>query len=145
MTRVLVAEDSPTARALLLALFASDPDFEVVGGYQGPPRTTDPADDDFADIGDLVRDWRAADDDPGRLAAIATESARRNRRHRGGPDLAPLEDALRETGALGIVSAHTGSARVLLFAPGRAHPHAPAALAAAGLSGILTFRSGPGR
>lgn len=34
MTRVLVAEDSPTARALLLALFASDPDFEVVGEAQ---------------------------------------------------------------------------------------------------------------
>jgi len=31
MTRVLVAEDSSTARALLVALFATDPEFEVVG------------------------------------------------------------------------------------------------------------------
>lgn len=30
MIRVLIAEDSPTARALLRALFASDPEFEVV-------------------------------------------------------------------------------------------------------------------
>lgn len=31
MIRVVVAEDSPTARALLVALFSADPDLEVVG------------------------------------------------------------------------------------------------------------------
>jgi len=31
MTRILVVEDSPTARALIVALLESDPEFEVVG------------------------------------------------------------------------------------------------------------------
>ena len=119
------------------------PRLEVLGGFAGPPRRTDPRDARFAGIDDLVADWRRAGGDRAALGRLATESARRNQRLRGGPDLGPLLDAAREAGALGIAVAHTGSARALLFAPGALVPaRARAAARAAGLSGCLIFGTG---
>lgn len=120
------------------------PEFEVFGGYLGPPVRTDPEDDDFAPIDDLVASWRATAD-LSRLAQIATESAIRNAAHRGGSDPAPLLAAMHDTCALGIVAAHTGSARGLLFAPGTAdRDRVGAALRAAGVAGLVNFRAGSG-
>jgi len=119
------------------------PPLEVVGGFLGPGQRTDPADDRFADVADLATAWppAAARGDVATLAALATESARRNAALRGGPDLAPLLAAAAPFGALGIVAAHTGSARGLIFAPGRGDPAAAAdALRADGLRGVRRFR-----
>lgn len=128
--------------ARLLDTLPPPPGFEVVGGFDGPPERTDPADLRFADITDLLALWRecvARGDLPG-LAALATTSARRNRSLRGGPPLLPLRAIADATGALGIAAAHTGSARALLFAPGLGRPdQAATALTALGLSGILRF------
>jgi uncharacterized protein involved in propanediol utilization len=127
-----------------LATLPPLPPLEVVGGFLGPGRRTDAADLDFADVADLVAEWPAAAvrGDTARLAALATESARRNARHRGG-DLAPLEAVAARTGALGLVAAHTGSARGLLFAPGRGCPEAAAAaLRALGARGVGRHRLG---
>lgn len=54
------------------------PAFDVVGGFHGPAVRTEPGDRAFADISDLIADWKPALGDRTRLAAIATESARRN-------------------------------------------------------------------
>jgi len=118
------------------------PAFDVVGGFHGPAVRTQPGDRAFADVSDLVAEWKKAPDDRTALAAIATESALRNHALRGGPALAPLLDAARTHGALGVAIAHTGSARALLFAPGGGDPEAAqAALRVAGLSGVIRFRS----
>ena len=119
------------------------PAFHVAGGFLGPGRRTDPGDLAFADIADLAAAWpaAAARRDLAALAALATESARRNARHRHGPDLAPLLAAAERHGALGIVAAHTGSALGLLFAA----PPPDAALAdlrALGLARVARFRAG---
>lgn len=122
------------------------PRMDVVGGFLGPGVRTDPADLDFADIADLVAAWApaAARGDLPALAALATESARRNRARRGGPDLAPLVAAARRLGALGVVAAHTGSARGLVFAPGRDPATALAALRALGLRDVRHLPLGGG-
>lgn len=117
------------------------PALEVVGGFAGPGQRTDPSDTRFADIADLVAQWRR---DPSRanLAALAAESARRNHALRGGPDPAPLIATGRRLGALGVATAHTGTAQALLFAPGRT-PHETADnLRALGLTQIVRFRTG---
>ena len=120
--------DAPRPGRLLWAPRAGSPaggppaaaGVRVVGGFLGPGRRTDPADLDFADIADLVAAWppAACRGDLATLAALATESARRNARRRG-PDLAPILAAADATARSGIVAAHTGSALGLLFAPGR--------------------------
>lgn len=130
--------------ARALAGLPPPPSFTVVGGFAGPGLRTDPADRRFPDIADLLADWApaAAAGDRARLAALATASTRRTRALRGGRDLAALEALAAETGALGLVSAHTGSARGLLFAPGAGDPGAAAAgLRALGLSRILRFET----
>ena len=119
------------------------PAFHVAGGFLGPGRRTDPRDLDFADIADLAAAWppAAARGDRAALAALASESARRNACRRRGPDLAPLLAAAARHGALGIVAAHTGSALGLLFAA----PPPDAALAdlrALGLAQVARFRAG---
>ena len=48
----------------------------------------------------------------------------------------------RDLGALGIIRAHTGSARGLLFAPEKLPSDAGAALTEAGFTGVLEFRTG---
>jgi uncharacterized protein involved in propanediol utilization len=119
------------------------PPVEVVGGFMGPATRTDASDDDFADVADLVVDWgpAAARGDLAALGALATESARRNLCRRGGVELAPLVALAREVGAHGVVAAHTGSARGLLFEPGRGSPdRAAEALAALGARRRCHFR-----
>lgn len=119
------------------------PAFHVAGGFLGPGRRTDPADLAFADIADLAAAWppAAARGDLRALAALASESARRNARHRAGPNLTPLLAAAKRHGAFGIVAAHTGSALGLLFDV----PPPDAALGALrtlSLAGVTRFRAG---
>lgn len=130
-----------TARAL--GALPPPPPLALVGGFLGPGQRTDPGDLDFADISDLTAAWvpAAARGDLATLAMLATESARRNLARRGGPPLAPLEAAAARLGALGLVAAHTGSARGLIFAPGRVPPGAEAALRAIGIRAV--HRYGP--
>lgn len=117
------------------------PAFEVIGGFLGPGQRTDPADADFPDIADLVADWPAACADLPRLAAIASESARRTLALRG-PAGDPTADLARAHGALGHAIAHTGSARALIYAPGTVPQSAAQDLRAAGFSGITRFSTG---
>jgi uncharacterized protein involved in propanediol utilization len=132
-------------RARILGTLPDLPALSVVGGFLGPAVRTDPADRDFADIADLVAAWGPAADrgDLRTLARLATESAMRNVARRGGPELDPLRAAAGRSGALGIVAAHTGSARGLIFAPGEGD-HAPAreALSALGATCVRHFRLG---
>ncbi|TPE49769.1 biphenyl 2,3-dioxygenase [Amaricoccus solimangrovi] len=125
----------------VLAMAPALPPLEILGGFLGPPRRTDPRDTDFPDIADLARAWPSATADAAALAALASESARRTLAHRGLP-ADPTEALGRGLGALGFAIAHTGSARALLFRPGRVPPGAAAALRAAGFAGVIRFRTG---
>lgn len=118
------------------------PRHEILGGFRGPPCRTDPEDDAFPDIADLVEDWARARDLAG-FAALASESAARCVALRG-PAGDPVAGLAARLGALGWVTAHTGAARGLIFAPGTIPAGAPAALRAAGLRGILRFAGGGG-
>jgi uncharacterized protein involved in propanediol utilization len=125
---------------------APPPSFDVVGGFLGAAERTDPRDRRFARIDDLLADWGRAvrRQDHETLAALATESARRQARYRGRPSLAPFERIATATGAVGIATAHTGSARALLYAPGRGNPEAGIGqLRALGARQVMRFRSRP--
>ena len=126
-----------------LAFLPAPPAFEVVGGFDGAGERTDPHDRAFADISDFIEPWRcgAVAGNRAALARLATLSAERNQRLRGGPALEPLIRLAHESGALGICAAHTGSARGLLFAPGDAPSSVEAALRARGLTHVLRFRT----
>ncbi|TNF19459.1 MAG: hypothetical protein EP318_14680 [Rhodobacteraceae bacterium] len=113
---------------------------EVVGGFRGAPQVTDPADLDFPDVADLVARL-ARPCDAATLGQLASESARRCTVLRGPAD-DPCAALAADLGALGYLRAHTGSARGLIFAPGTVPPGAEAALARAGLTGVLRFRTG---
>lgn len=121
------------------------PRCQIVGGLWGPALATDPEDADFDDISDLVTDWAqavAARDLAG-CAALASASARRCAARRDPPGIAdPTPDLARDLGALGWARAHTGSARALIFAPGRAPSQAAAAISEAGLTRVLAFQTG---
>ena len=122
------------------------PAFEVIGGFYGPPKRTNPADSDFPDISDLLPDWTAAAlaQDLPALAALASTSARRTLNKRGaGRD--PIWSLAADLGALGSVIAHTGAARGLIFAPGAVPEAARARLQQAGLRAVVQFRAGGGR
>ncbi|WP_461307836.1 propanediol utilization protein, partial [Albidovulum sp.] len=129
--------------ARIIAELPPVPRFEIVGGFCGPHRRTDPADTAFPDIADLIAPWRraAAAGDAAELAAIAAQSARRTLALRG-PAADPTPALARELGALGFVIAHTGSARGLLFRPGTVPAQARARLVAAGFRGVLRFCAG---
>ena len=131
---------APRAARALRAL-PPPPAAEIVGGFLGRGARTDPEDRDFAEIGDLVALWEeaAGDDDLVRCAALASVSAASCSALRGPAD-EPTPDLARALGALGWARAHTGSARALIFAPGAAPKRAEAALAEAGMTGILRFR-----
>jgi len=119
------------------------PRIDVIGGFLGPGRRTDAGDLNFPDIGDLVEGWIAAAR-AGRaeaLAEIAAASARRTLALRG-PEGDPTDALARDLGAAGFVIGHTGSARGLLFVPGRIPKAAADALRAAGLRGIVRFQVG---
>lgn len=114
----------------------------ILGGLWGAPQCTDARDDDFDEVTDLAEAWAdaAAARDLPRVAALASESARRCTARRGPRD--PMADLARDLSALGMVRAHTGSARGLIFAPGTIPPHGPSALQEAGLETILSFETG---
>lgn len=127
--------------ARTLALLPPPPRFDVLGGFLGPMRRTDPRDDAFPDIADLAAAWPAACAQPPRAAELASESARRTLALRqSGPD--PTEALASRFGALGFAIGHTGAARALLFAPGTVPEAARSALRAAGYRHILRFRTG---
>lgn len=115
---------------------------EVVGGFWGAPQRTKAADTEFPDVAELFEDWRMAvtRQDLDAVAKVASASARRCTALRGPAD--PLADLVRDTGALGHVRAHTGSARGLVFAPGQVPEAAEHMLREAGLRDILRFRTG---
>lgn len=123
--------------------FGSLPEFSVVGGFYGPEVMTDSTDDGFPDVSDIIDFWggAVARQDRAALAGLATEAARRTTALRG-PEGDPTEALARELGALGIVRAHTGSARGLLFAPEKVPSNVGAALTEAGFRGVLQFRTG---
>lgn len=116
------------------------PQVEVIGGFRGAPQVTDPADLDFPDVSDLVTRLQRSCD-AATLAGIASESARCCTALRG-PGDDPCAALANDLGALGHVRAHTGSARGLIFAPGTVPDSAEAALAEAGLTEVLRFRTG---
>ncbi len=130
-------------RAEVLEHLPPLPAFDVIGGFWGPNRRTDPQDNGFADIADLIAPWRAAAmaGDLPALARLASRSADRTLALRG-PAGDPTPGLARVLGALGHTVAHTGSARGLLFRPGAIPPDAPARLAAAGFRRVVTFRCG---
>ncbi len=117
------------------------PGLEILGGFYGPPRRTDPGDDRFADISDLIGSWRRAAGNAARLAEIASLSAARCLALRG-PAGDPTADLAARHGALGWSVAHTGSARALIFTPGTVPDAAVTDLHRAGFSPITRFRIG---
>lgn len=130
----------------ILATMAPPPAMEIIGGFFGPPRRTDPQDMDFPDIADLIPQWQlaCAQDDLMRVAGLASQSASRTLAQRGAQS-DPIASLAADLGALGYVIAHTGAARGLIFAPGAVPLHASAAMHNAGLRGIVQFRVGGGR
>ena len=127
----------------VLAALPAMPRIEVLGGFWGDGLRTDPQDHDFPDISDLVTAWPAACTEVRKVAALASQSARRTLDLRG-PKGDPTETLARKWGALGFVVAHTGSARGLIFAPGTVPEAAVADLRSAGFSRITRFRCGGG-
>ncbi|MEM9430443.1 MAG: propanediol utilization protein [Pseudomonadota bacterium] len=117
------------------------PSVDVLGGFDGLPCRTVASDMRFADVSDLVSAWRRADG-PAAYAALATASAERNHALRGGADPARLAALADHLGAHGIVAAHTGSARGLIFAPGAVPRSAASALRALGLRDVRLHRIG---
>ena len=128
-------------QAKTLAAIIPPPEAEIVGGFLGSPVYTDPADERFPDIADLVALWAESQPDLPTAAAIASESARRTDAARG-RESGPIPALAADLGALGVLRAHTGSACGLIFAPGKAPEAAEAALIAAGVTGVLRFRTG---
>lgn len=126
----------------VLRRMTAPPRAEILGGLWGAPVVTDAHDLAFDDVTDLAEDWEdaAARGDLTRLAEISSASARRCTARRGPAD--PMDDLARDLDALGMVRAHTGSARGLVFRPGAVPRDGADALREAGLSDILTFETG---
>ncbi len=124
----------------VLATLPPLPRLAVIGGFWGPDRRTEPGDHDFPAIGDLIGPWQAAAaaGDGVALARLASCSALRTLEARG-PAGDPTPALARDLGAAGFVIAHTGSARALLFLPGRIPDGAAAALRRAGFRAMLRF------
>ncbi|OYX42730.1 MAG: hypothetical protein B7Z02_11045 [Rhodobacterales bacterium 32-67-9] len=119
------------------------PSFDVIGGFYGPPRRTEARDMAFPDIADLIGPWEQAAS-AGRTAALAelaTVSATRTMALRG-PESDPIALLARQLGAAGMVIGHTGSARGLLFLPGRIPETAAPVLRESGIRGVVRFRVG---
>lgn len=128
--------------ARVVEVLGPPPEVEIAGGFFGPPERTRAKDLAFPDIADLVGFWRGAvaREDRAALAGIATEAARRTTALRG-PEGDPTDELARETGALGWIRAHTGSARGLIFPPCKVPGGIVARLAEAGLESPLVFRA----
>lgn len=134
--RLLWASRQGRALADLPAL----PRYQIIGGLWGQGQRTNPHDSNFPDIADLVAAWRTASG-LAECAALASESAARCVALRGPAD-DPTARLAHQTGALGWVAAHTGSARGLIFAPGTAPNTTAAQLRAAGYRYIVSFQGG---
>ncbi|MEO1331345.1 MAG: hypothetical protein AAFW46_16970 [Pseudomonadota bacterium] len=142
----------PDAGALLwasraarrLETFATAFRWTLVGGFDGRPQRTDPEDENFADISDLVAAFERAAEAGDRAAAaeIATQSALRNQALRPKPSFAAVRALAEELGA-GVVVAHTGSALGLLLAPNfRGARRAAEALRRLGLDAVFVDDAG---
>jgi len=96
----------------------------------------------FPDVSDLIEKWRAASlaRNLPELARLATLSATRCTKLRGPSD--PMKILAQQLGALGVVRAHTGSARGLIFRAGEVPTSASSVLLAAGLTGVFEFETG---
>lgn len=116
------------------------PSFEIVGGFWGPPTYTDPTDETYPDISDLVAEWQKGGSREF-LAKLASESAARTLKMRGAV-ADPTEDLADELGALGWQIAHSGAARGLLFEPGKIPNETEQVMKARGLRQIIRFQVG---
>lgn len=116
------------------------PRAHLLTGFYGPARPTDPADQAYDDISDLVDAWGNADDLSG-FAALASESARRCLALRGPVD-DPTDALARALGALGWATSHSGAARALIFAPGTLPAYGAEALREAGYYGVALRKTG---
>ena len=114
------------------------PHVQILGGFWGLGCVTDPKENDFADVSDLVSEWQAADTLHG-FACVASQSAERRNQVERTTD--PMGVLAQDLGALGHVRAHTGSARGLIFAPNTAPEHGLAAMAEAGLTDVFAFHT----
>lgn len=123
----------------VMGLLPALPRFEVVGGFWGQGVKTDARDAHFPEVADLVD--RLGSCDRAGLAAVATASAQRCLGLRG-PAGDPTEVLAGRLGALGMLIAHTGSARGLIYPPGMVPERAQADLRAAGFSRITRFSAG---
>lgn len=117
------------------------PAMEVLAGFWGPSQSTDPRDNDFPDVSDLVAEWPAACRDATRIARIASESARRVLALRG-PESDPTERFAAAMGAAGFAVGHTGPARALLFRPGAVPAQGADRLRRAGYAHVVRYRIG---
>ncbi|MGB0958919.1 MAG: propanediol utilization protein [Halocynthiibacter sp.] len=121
-------------------MFSPLPEGDLIGGFLDKSERTDARDANFADITDLIAKWpdiRTLHD----MAQLTTLSAQRNHKTRGHHD-DPTFDIAQEIGALGVVVAHTGSARGFLFDRGGIPEDAQAILTASGLRGLCQFSFG---
>ena len=130
-----------------LAALPPLPEFDVVGGFLGPGRRTDPADLDFADIADLAAAWppAACQRDLATLAALATESARRNARAEAqtSPRSSPRQNATMRWGSSPPTPARRSASS---SHPAAAPPTPPSpTLRALGLTQVARFRAGGSR
>lgn len=128
----------------VLASLPPLPSMEVIGGFFGPARHTDPTDMRFPDIADLVAAWQRGPHDLDHLATLAAHSARRLLALRG-PGADPTPALARRFGARGWAMAHTGAARALIFPPHGSPPELGTALRRAGFYGITRFDGGDGK
>jgi hypothetical protein len=126
--------------ARLMCEMPPPPAAEIVGGFWGPPCRTDPQDTAFPSIDDLVAAWAKGPpaEEAARLASLSAERTTALR----GPQGDPTPALARRLGALGHARAHTGPARALIFAPGKAPTEAETTLAEAGFAHVLRFRTG---
>lgn len=127
-------------QARVLQPLPAMPRYEIAGGLWSRGQRTDPRDTRFPDISDLVARWAQARE-LSEFAILASHSAERCLALRG-PMNDPTARLAAQTGALGWVAAHTGSARGLIFAPGTAPNGLTAQMRAAGFRGVVTFRGG---
>lgn len=116
------------------------PRAHLLTGFYGPALPTDPADQAYDDISDLVAAWVRADGLPG-FAALASESARRCMARRGPVD-DPTDAMARRLGALGWAASHSGAARALIFAPGTLPSHGAETMRGAGFYGVALRKTG---
>ena len=128
--------------ARVLAYLPPLPRLEILGGFFGAPQRTDPHDIDFPDIEDLALAWPRATASAAGIAEIASQSAMRCLLHRDLQADDPTKDTALRLGALGWAIAHTGSARALIFTPGKVPAGAAAKLIDAGFSRITRFQIG---